>query len=148
MKQSRKLEISISIDLSTKTWIAIYMQMNGIKESKKRCDPTSYTLRLHHTQCRPMSTLQPNDLSRKLHLERRVDSVEWIDDWQWNEMCALVLQILNEQQTCYYSTCTSIRGARVMPIFSLELARNYIQYFTSDSDRARNYIQYFTSDSD
>ena len=37
--------------------------------------------------------------------------------------------MLNEQHTCYYLTCMSIRGARVLPIFSLELARNYIQFF-------------------
>jgi hypothetical protein len=40
---------------------------------------------------------------------------------------------LNEQHTCYYSTCASIRGARVLPIFSLELARNYIQLFHARS---------------
>jgi hypothetical protein len=41
----------------------------------------------------------------------------------WNYKVSSVY--LNEQHTCYYLTCASIRGARVLPIFSLELARNY-----------------------
>jgi hypothetical protein len=53
-----------------------------ISPPKARAKPFSLLCLLLSVGCH----VHTSALSRKLHLERRVDSVEWIDEWQCNEI--------------------------------------------------------------
>ena len=54
--------------------------------------------------------LLDSDLSRKLHLEGRVNSVEWINDWQWNEIMRFSFTI-SKRRCAYQCTPSSVEQA-------------------------------------